>query len=127
MVYTLRMLEFNINNEGDNKSNSLKQAMYHINWPKWKEALQVKYDSLIKNDLQEFTSMPENQQVITGQQCFKLKKDCNGQILKYKARWVAHGFKQEEGIDFVETFVAIVKSILYKCLFRVSVNRGYKI
>ncbi len=71
--------------------------------------------------------MPENRQVITGRCGFKLKKDRNGQILKYKARWVAHGFKQEKGIDFVETFAAVVKPIAYKCLFGVSLKCGYKI
>ena len=63
----------------------------------------------------------------SGRWCFKLKKDRDGHILKYKARWVAHGFKQEEGNDFVETFAAVVKPMSYKCLFGVSVKRGYKI
>ncbi len=30
--------------------------------------------------------MPENRQVITDRWCLKLKKDRDGQILKYKAR-----------------------------------------
>ncbi len=30
MVYTLRMLESNVNNEGDDEPNSLKQAMHRI-------------------------------------------------------------------------------------------------
>ena len=127
MVHTLRMLESNVNNEGDDEPNSLKQAMHRADWPKWKEAMQVEYDSLIENETWELTSMPENRQVITGRWCFKLKKDRNGQILKYKARWVAHGFKQEEGVDFVETFAAVVKPMSYKCLFGVNVKRGYKI
>lgn len=71
--------------------------------------------------------MPENRQVITGQWCFKLKKDCHDQILKYNARWVTHSFKQEESINFVETFAAVVKPMSYKYLFGVSVKRKYKI
>ncbi len=71
--------------------------------------------------------MPENRQVITNRWCFKLKKDRKGQILKYKAIWIAHGFKQEEGDDFVKTFTAVVKPMSYKCLFGVSVKCSYKI
>ena len=127
MVQTLRMLESNLDNEGDDEPNSLNQAMHRTDWLKWKEAMQAEYDSLIENETWELTSMPENRQVITGRWCFKLKKDRNGQILKYKARWVAHGFKQEEGVDFVETFAAVVKPMSYKCLFGVSVKCGYKI
>ena len=89
--------------------------------------MQEEYDSLIKNETWELTPAPENRQVITSRWCFKLKKDRDGHILKYKARWVAHGFKQEEGNDFVETFAAVVKPMSYKCLFGVSVKRGYKI
>lgn len=44
-----------------------------------------------------------------------------------KTRWIAHGFKQEEKIDFVKTFVVVVKPISYKYLFGVSIKRGYKI
>ncbi len=89
--------------------------------------MQTEYDSLIENDTWEITPLPENQQVITGRWCFKLKKDRDGQVLKYKAIWVAHGFKQQEGIDFAETFAVVVKLMFYKCLFGVSVKRGYRI
>ena len=109
MVQTLRMLESNLENERDDKPNSLKQAMHRSNWPKWKKAMQAEYDFLIENETWELTSTLENRQVITGRWCFKLEKDRNGQNLKYKAIWVAHGFNQEEGIDFVETFAAVVK------------------
>ncbi len=127
MVPTLRMLESNLDNEGDDEPNTPKQAIRRPDWLKWKEVMQAEYDSLIANETWEFTAIPENRQVITGRWCFKLKKDRDGQILKYKARWVAYGFKQKEGIDFVEIFAAVVKPMPYKCLFGVSVKRGYKI
>jgi hypothetical protein len=47
--------------------------------------------------------------------------------LKYKARWVAHGYKQSHGIDFDDTFAAIVKPISYKTLMAISTKRGLHI
>ena len=48
--------------------------------------MQAEYDSFIENKTWELTPMPENQQVIISQWCFKLKKDRYGRILKYKAQ-----------------------------------------
>lgn len=81
----------------------------------------------MENETWEVISMTKNRQIMIGQQCLKLKKDQYGHILKYKARQVAHGLKQKEGINFVETFAAIVKPMSYKCLFSVSIRCGYKI
>ncbi len=82
MLQTLRMLESNVDNEGDDEPISLNQTMHLTDLLKWKEAIQAEYNSLIENKTWELTSMPENRQVITGRWCFKLKKDCNRQILK---------------------------------------------
>ncbi len=71
--------------------------------------------------------MLDNWQNITGQWCFNRKKDQNGQVLKYKARWAAHGFKQEQHINSVKTFAVFVKPISYKCLFTVCVECRWKI
>lgn len=89
--------------------------------------MQAKYNFFVQNKTQELTLMPENRQVIIGQQYFKLKKDYNNQILKYNARQIAHNFKQEENVNFIETFATVVKPISYKCLFKVSIKRIYKI
>lgn len=56
-----------------------------------------------------------------------MKKDRFGYILKYKAQWVAYGYKQEEGLDVIKTFGTVVKPMSHKCFFVVGVKCGYQI
>lgn len=44
----------------------------------------------------------------------------SNEVLKYKARWVAKGFEQREGVNFEETFASVVKSMSYKALFAIA-------
>lgn len=60
-----------------------------------------------------------------GRSCFKLKKNWFEHMLKYKAIWVAHSYKQEKKLDFVEIFTTVVEPMSYKCFFAVGVKRGY--
>ena len=121
------MLEANIDNKEDNEANTHKQAISRPDWPKWKEVIQAEYVPMMENETWELTAIPDHRQVITDRWCFRLKKDWDSHILKYKARRVANSFKQEKYIDFVENFAAMVKSRSYKCLFGISMKRRYKI
>ena len=44
--------------------------------------------------------LPNGHRPITLKWVFKLKKDEQGAVIKHKARLVARGFVQQEGIDF---------------------------
>nr|GFC15213.1 integrase, catalytic region, zinc finger, CCHC-type, peptidase aspartic, catalytic [Tanacetum cinerariifolium] len=48
----------------------------------------------------ELVPRPDKVMVITLKWIYKVKRDELGGILKNKARLVAHGYRQEEGIDF---------------------------
>ncbi|GJR33156.1 retrovirus-related pol polyprotein from transposon TNT 1-94 [Tanacetum coccineum] len=54
---------------------------------------------------------------------YKVKTDESGGVLKNKARLVAQGFKQEEGIDFEESFLPVAR-IEAICIF--IANATYK-
>ena len=51
---------------------------------------------------------------------FDLKKDELGHIVKFKARLVARGFKQREGIDFSETFAPTVSGSCVRLLAAIA-------
>ena len=47
--------------------------------------------------------IPEGNYVVTSKWIYKIKHAADGSIEKYKARFVARGFSQKEGIDYEET------------------------
>lgn len=53
--------------------------------------------------------MPQDKNIVSCKWVFKIKRNPDGSIDKYKARLVARGFTQQEGIDYEETFAPVMK------------------
>ena len=66
-----------------------------------------------ENETQELVDPPLGCHPISLKWVYKVKRDKYGAFVKHKARLVARGFVQHEGIDFEEVFapVARMKSI----------------
>jgi hypothetical protein len=58
--------------------------------------------------------------VITLKWVFKLKRDEAGAIIKHKARLVARGSMQQEGIDFDDTFTLVARIESMRLLFALT-------
>jgi len=59
---------------------------------------------LIKNNVWEVVPRPEGKSVVTSKWLYKIKHAADGNIEKFKARFVAKGFSQIKGVDYDETF-----------------------
>jgi hypothetical protein len=55
---------------------------------------------------------------------YRIKKNVDGTIDKYKACLVAKGFKQRYGIDYEETFNPVVNSATIRLVLTIAVSRG---
>ena len=58
---------------------------------------------------------------------FRLKKNKTDNVLKFKARWMIHEYKQENELNYLNTFVTVIKSMSYKSLMTISIKRNLKI
>ena len=58
----------------------------------------------MKNDVWDITPKQENKSVVSSMWIYKIKHATDGSIEKYKARIMARGFYQKEGINYEEKF-----------------------
>ena len=71
--------------------------------------MQEELGQFTKNDVWDLVLRPLDTKVIGTKWIFKNKSDESGIIIKNKARLVAQGYTQEEGIDFDETFAPVAR------------------
>ena len=58
---------------------------------------------------------------------YKVKRDELGTIVKYKARLVARGFVQREGIDFEEVFAPVARMELVCLLLALAAAKDWRV
>ncbi|WJX12366.1 hypothetical protein P8452_02876 [Trifolium repens] len=79
----------------------------------WIEAMQEELNQFERSEVWDLVPRPEDMNVIGTKWVYKNKSDENDTVTRNKARLVAQGYTQIEGLDFDETFapVARLKSI----------------
>ncbi|GKE89498.1 retrovirus-related pol polyprotein from transposon TNT 1-94, partial [Tanacetum coccineum] len=73
------------------------------------EAMQEELHEFKRLEVWELVPRPDKVMVITLKWIYKVKLDELWGILKNKERLVAHGYRQEEGIDFEESFAHVAR------------------
>jgi hypothetical protein len=90
----------------DDEPWSFTEAERHAAWC---ATMQPEMDAVEKNHTWELADLPRGHNAITLKWMFKLKRDKAGAIVKHKARLVARGFMQWEGIDFNNTITPVAR------------------
>ncbi|GKB90421.1 ribonuclease H-like domain-containing protein [Tanacetum coccineum] len=84
--------------------------------------------SSLKGSLvQDLVELPKGRKALSSKWVWKLKFKSSGEIERYKARLVAMGCAQKEGVDYEETFSPVVKMVTIRCLVNLAVNQSWPI
>ncbi|KAJ4808000.1 Retroelement pol polyprotein-like [Rhynchospora pubera] len=77
----------------------------------WCDAMQSEIDALERNETWTLENLPANKTAIDCKWVYHIKYHADGRVERYKARLVALGNKQVEGIDYTETFAPVAKMV----------------
>ncbi|GJZ09675.1 retrovirus-related pol polyprotein from transposon TNT 1-94, partial [Tanacetum coccineum] len=86
--------------------NNVKKAMTN---PEWIDSMQEELLQLKRLDVWVLVSTPDNIKPLTLKWLFKNKHDEESTIIRNKTRLVVRGYRQEEGIDFEESFASVAR------------------
>ncbi|GJY54245.1 retrotransposon protein, putative, ty1-copia subclass [Tanacetum coccineum] len=99
---------------------NFKQAMTE---PSWINAMQEGIHEFERLQVWELVPYPDRVMLIKLKWIYKVKTYEFGGVLKNKARLVAQGFRQEEGIDFEESFAPVANFLNSKLKEKVYVSQ----
>ncbi len=100
-----------------------KEAVRSPQATHWKQAMQSEFEALENNDTWTLVDKPKDKNVLPGKWVYKVKYGADGQVDKYKARYVAKGFAQIEGLDFFETYAPTCKPETFRILLGVAAQK----
>ena len=70
---------------------------------------------------------PRNTAILKGRWTYKVKRDEEGKVSQYKARWVVKGYEQRFGIDYDQTFAGVAKNSTWKVVFSLAAQLDLEI
>ena len=96
------------------------EALQSPNAEQWTAAMNEEMASLQENKTWSLEERPTDAQLISAKWVFKVKMDAQGNVERFKARLVARGFMQREGIDFNEVYAPVSKYTTVRALLSMA-------
>nr|XP_016468104.1 PREDICTED: uncharacterized mitochondrial protein AtMg00820-like [Nicotiana tabacum] len=93
----------------------------------WVQAIQEKLDQFCKYQVWKVIPKPENVSIIETKWFFRNKLNKDGKVVRNKARLVAQGYSQQEGVDYDETFAPVARLESIRILLAYASFKGFRL
>ena len=105
------------------ESLKVEQALRDLDWVM---AMQEELNNFERNQVWTLVERP-NTNIIGTKWVFRNKQDENGVVTRNKARLVAQGFTQVEGLDFEETYAPVARLEAIQMLLAYAAHHNFKL
>ncbi|SOV07637.1 uncharacterized protein UDID_19237 [Ustilago sp. UG-2017a] len=105
----------------------LGEAMNSEDAQHWKEAIRKELEGLEAMGTWEVVHQPPGVPLVDSKVVLQLKLDADGMPVKRKARLVARGFTQREGIDYQETFSPVAPLGAIRAILALAVQNNWEV
>ena len=95
--------------------------------PDWVVAMQEELNQFEHQKVWKLVPKPQNRKVIDTRWVFRNKLDEEGTVTRNKARLLAKGFSQAEGIDYDETFAPVARLEAIRMFLAFAAHSNFKV
>nr|GEW93937.1 hypothetical protein [Tanacetum cinerariifolium] len=93
----------------------------------WVSAMQEEFDQFARLKVWRLVPRPERKSVIKTKWIFKNKKDESSLVIRNKARLVAVGYSQQEGIDYDEAFAPVARMEAIRLFLTYAAHKDFTV
>lgn len=105
--------------------STYQQALNSSEKEEWKKAIKSELQALNSKQTWTLVKRDPSQKVIGSKWVFAIKRDEHGNIQRYKARLVALGYRQTQGVDYSETYSPVANMNSVRTFLALSSQKGY--
>ena len=102
-------VESYINLVTTNEPSTYEEASVSLDKDKWWKAMEDELKSLMEMNTFKIVDRPKDRKVISCKWVYRIKRNSEGKIERYKARLVARSFSQIPGLDYLETYALVTR------------------
>ncbi|KAB2612016.1 hypothetical protein D8674_039942 [Pyrus ussuriensis x Pyrus communis] len=93
----------------------------------WRNAMVTKFNALQRSGTWNLVPYKPHMNLLPNKWVYKIKRHADGSIERYKARLVANGFHQQQGVDYGETFSPVVKHSTIRLVLSLAVSNRWPV